>query len=76
MTTGVHTVVAHVLNKVMQALWPHSVQNGTLLLVTDNAEYMKKIVGLSVTYLTLIQVMCLAHILVEGPGNNLCPSSK
>lgn len=38
-----HTVVAHVLNKVMQALWPHGVQSGTLLLVTDNGEYIKKL---------------------------------
>jgi len=42
-TTGNHKVVAHVLNKVMQTLWPHGVQSDTLLLVTDNGEYMKKL---------------------------------
>jgi hypothetical protein len=43
MITGNHTVVTHVLNKVMETLWPHGVQTGMLLLVADNAEYMKNL---------------------------------
>jgi hypothetical protein len=43
MITGNHKVVAHVLNKVMQTLWPHGVQYDMLLLVTGKGEYMKKL---------------------------------
>jgi hypothetical protein len=38
MTTG-----NHVLNKVMQTLWPHGVQSDMLLLVTGNTECIKKL---------------------------------
>jgi hypothetical protein len=43
MTIGSHTIIAHVLNKATHTLRPHGVKSDTLLLVTDDAVYMKKL---------------------------------
>jgi hypothetical protein len=59
-----HTTRAHVFNEAMQTLWPDGVKFDVLLLVTDAAKYIKKSAeGLSVSYLRLRHVTCVAYAL-------------